>query len=74
VFVMSLGKLIEMLVGPPVKVPTKKSRLDAIRRNVRLTVASCASGNVLLQQGQFTTREELETLRAENNKYYGRSN
>ncbi len=69
-----LGRLIDKLVGPPIKIPTKESRLASIRENVRLTVASCASGNVLLQQGKFTTREELESIRAENLKYdYGRS-
>ena len=71
---MFLDRLINTLVGPPIKVPTKESRLASIRRNVRLTVASCARGNVLLQQGQYTTREELERLRAENLKYdYERS-
>jgi len=71
---MLFDSLIEKFIGAPVVIPTEESRRVAMKENVRHIVAACASGNVLLQRGQFTTGEELEKLRAENLKYdYGRS-
>lgn len=57
------------------KIPTKEERRKSIEQNVRSVVASVATGNVGLQYGCFTTQEDLEKLRAENQKYdFCRSN
>ena len=61
--------LVEKLVGPSIKIPTEESYLAAVKKNVRLTVASRASGNALLQQGLYTTHKDIEVLRAENRRY-----
>ena len=50
-------------------VPTKESRRKAIERDVRVVVANVATGNIGLQRGRFITQEDLEKLRAENQKY-----
>lgn len=50
-------------------IPTKKDRREAIERDVRVVVANVATGNVGLQRGCFITQEDLEKLRAENQKY-----
>lgn len=51
------------------KIPTKEERRKSIERDVRGVVANVATGNVGLQYGCFMTREDLEKLRAENQKY-----
>lgn len=51
------------------KIPTKEERRKSIERDVRGVVANVATGNVGLQYGCFTTQEDLEKLRAENQEY-----
>jgi len=66
--------LIKIFVGEPVKVPSMRLRLRSTKRNIRRIVSSYASGNVLLQRGQYITRRDLEALREKNLNYdYGRS-